>query len=183
MKRYRIRMLTGDRVRVEVSPTTSTGDALSTASPSRKTPLRAAVGDTVVFAGHGVGLVVALEQKRVGDTERDCLVVDLADGLRITLPLEEAADRFRAVAGKREFEDVRTTLASPTAERDEPWTKRIKESKAKLAAAGRPIWQRSCATATVLESRRAGRGCQTGSGASTSRLERSSCASCAQPAG
>jgi CarD family transcriptional regulator len=106
---------------------------LSTASPSPKTPLRTAVGDTVVFAGHGVGLVVALEQKRVGDTERDCLVVDLADGLRITLPLEEAADRLRAVAGKRELEDVRTTLASPTAERDEPWTKRIKESKAKLA--------------------------------------------------
>ena len=69
---------------------------MSTASPSRKTPLRAAVGDTVVYAGHGVGLVVAHEQKRVGDMERDCVVVDLADGLRITLPLQEAAERLRA---------------------------------------------------------------------------------------
>ena len=107
---------------------------MSTASPSPKTPLRAAVGDTVVYAGHGVGLVVAHEQKRVGDMDRDCVVVDLADGLRITLPLQEATERLRAVADKRELEDVRTTLASPAAERDEPWTKRIKESKAKLAA-------------------------------------------------
>jgi CarD family transcriptional regulator len=92
------------------------------------------VGDTVVYAAHGIGRIAAREQKRVGGTERDCFVVDLAAGLRVTLPLEDAAERLRAVVDERELEDVRTTLALPPAARDEPWTKRIKESKAKLAA-------------------------------------------------
>jgi CarD family transcriptional regulator, regulator of rRNA transcription len=96
------------------------------------------VGDTVVYAAHGVGKVIAHEQKRLGDTERDCLVIDLASGLRITLPLQEAAERLRAVAGKAELEDVRRTLASPPTRPGEPWTKRIKESKEKLAS-GRPV--------------------------------------------
>jgi CarD family transcriptional regulator len=107
---------------------------LSTDSPSPKSTLRLTVGDMVVCAGHGVGQVVAREQKRVGETERDCVVIELAGGLRITLPVQDAADRLRAVAGKRELEVVRKTLASPASARDEPWTKRIKESKAKLAA-------------------------------------------------
>jgi CarD family transcriptional regulator len=93
-----------------------------------------AVGDTVVYAAHGIGRVVAREQKRVGGTERDCIVVDLDAGLRVTLPLADAAERLRAVAGERELDDVRRTLASAPGARIEPWTKRIKESKAKLAA-------------------------------------------------
>jgi CarD family transcriptional regulator len=93
-----------------------------------------AVGDTVVYAAHGIGLIVAREQKRVGGTERDCVVVDLAAGLRVTLPLEDAAERLRAVVDERELDDVRRTLASAPGGRDEPWTKRMKESKAKLAA-------------------------------------------------
>jgi RNA polymerase-interacting CarD/CdnL/TRCF family regulator len=110
------------------------GGALSTTSPSSKAPPGVAVGDTVIYAGHGVGRVVAHEQTRVGDATRDCVVVDLAAGLRITLPLPEAAERLRAVADESELEDVRRTLASPSSERDEPWTKRIKDNKAKLAA-------------------------------------------------
>jgi len=95
--------------------------------------LSPAVGDTVVCAAHGVGRVVAREQMRLGDTERDCVVIDLASGLRITLPLQEVAERLRAVAGKAELEDIRKALASPASSRDEPWTKRIKVSKEKLA--------------------------------------------------
>jgi RNA polymerase-interacting CarD/CdnL/TRCF family regulator len=78
--------------------------------------------------------VVAHVQNQVGGTERDCVVIDLAAGLRITLPLQEVAGRLRAVADESELEDVRSTLASPPSRRDKPWTKRIKESKAKLAA-------------------------------------------------
>ena len=92
------------------------------------------IGDTVVYAAHGVGLVVAREQKRVGGAERDCVVVDLAAGLRVTLPLADAAERLRAVVDEKELEDVRRTLSSTPGHRDAPWTKRIKESKSKLAA-------------------------------------------------
>ena len=95
---------------------------------------RIAVGDTVVYAAHGIGRVVAREQKRVDGTERDCLVIDLATGLRVTLPLEGAARRLRAVVGETELDAVRSRLASAPGARDEPWTKRIKESKAKLAS-------------------------------------------------
>jgi RNA polymerase-interacting CarD/CdnL/TRCF family regulator len=93
-----------------------------------------AVGDTVVYAVHGIGRIVARGQKRVGGIERDCIVLDLATGLRVTLPLEDAAQRLRAVVGDRELDDVRLTLASAPGARVEPWSKRIKESKAKLAA-------------------------------------------------
>jgi CarD family transcriptional regulator len=93
-----------------------------------------AVGDTVVYAAHGIGQVVARGQKRVGGTERDCIVLDLTTGLRVTLPLADATERLRAVVGDRELEDVRRTLAAAPSARDAPWTKRIQESKAKLAA-------------------------------------------------
>jgi CarD family transcriptional regulator len=95
---------------------------------------RVGIGDTVVYAAHGVGRVVACEQKLVGGAQRDCVVVDLAAGLRVTLSLADAAERLRAVVDERELEDVRRTLSSAPGDRDEPWTKRIKESKSKLAA-------------------------------------------------
>ena len=107
-------------------------------SNATKASLDIAVGDTVVYAAHGVGRVVAREQKRVDGTKRDCVVVELDGELRVTLPLLEAAERLRAVADERELEDVRRTLASGPSGPDAPWTKRMKESKAKLAA-GRAV--------------------------------------------
>jgi CarD family transcriptional regulator, regulator of rRNA transcription len=107
---------------------------LSTASPSPKEPLHRAVGDKVVYGAHGVGEVVALEQRQVKGSKHDCVVVELAAGLRITLTLQEATARLRPVADKRQLEDVRGVLASRPSWRDERWTIRIKESKAKLAA-------------------------------------------------
>jgi CarD family transcriptional regulator len=95
------------------------------------------VGDTVVYAAHGLGRVVALEQLHVGETEQDGVVVDLAAGLRITLSLDDAARRLRPVADGAELKSVRATLAAGSPRRDGSWTRRIKESRAKLAS-GRP---------------------------------------------
>jgi CarD family transcriptional regulator len=92
------------------------------------------VGDTVVYAAHGIGRIVARERKQIGGTERDCVIVDLAAGLRVTLQLDDAAERLRAVVGEKELDAVRSTLASAPAAREEPWTKRMKTIKAKLAA-------------------------------------------------
>jgi CarD family transcriptional regulator len=107
-------------------------------SDAAKATLDIAVGDTVVYAAHGVGRIVAREQKRVAGTKRECVVVELDGELRITLSLSEAADRLRAVADERELEDVRRTLASGPSEPIATWIKRMKESKAKLAA-GRAV--------------------------------------------
>src|SRR5262245_45425214 len=90
------------------------------------------VGDTVVYAAHGIGRVVARAQQQVGGTERDVVVLDLATGLRVTLALEEASERLRPVADENEIEDVRRRLVAGSSASDKQWTKRIKESKAKL---------------------------------------------------
>jgi CarD family transcriptional regulator, regulator of rRNA transcription len=95
------------------------------------------VGDSVVYAAHGVGLVIDRARTQVAGTERDCIVVELASGLRVTLPIEEAADRLRAVADDAEIKDISRTLASEPSGRDGAWTRRVSENKAKLAS-GRP---------------------------------------------
>ena len=43
-------------------------------SDAAKALLDISVGDTVVYAAHGVGRVVAREQKRVDGTKRDWLI-------------------------------------------------------------------------------------------------------------
>jgi CarD family transcriptional regulator, regulator of rRNA transcription len=101
-------------------------------SPERR-PAQRAVGDVVVYAAHGVGRIVSREQTLVAGTERDCVVVELAQGLRVTLSHEDAAERLRPVLDDRELRGVQKTLAGQPAARDGAWTRRIKESKAKLA--------------------------------------------------
>ena len=114
----------------------SSVDALPTAPRrSNGSALRFAVGDLVVYSAHGVGRVVARERVFVGGAERECILVDLAAGLRVTLPVEVATDRLRAVANEAEFACVKQTLAEP-GDRDGSWTRRIKESTAKLVRGG-----------------------------------------------
>lgn len=96
------------------------------------------VGETVVYAAHGVGRVVALEQRRVGGTDRECVVLDLASGLRVTLSLDDAAVRLRPVADGAGLEEIGATLAAGPPSRDGTWSRRIKESKAKLSR-GSPV--------------------------------------------
>jgi CarD family transcriptional regulator len=92
-----------------------------------------AIGDVVVYGAYGVGRVVALEQNCVAGTERECIVIELAAGLRVTLPVEDAAERLRAVVNDAELAHVQKTLAGEATTREESWTRRIKESRAKLA--------------------------------------------------
>jgi CarD family transcriptional regulator len=105
---------------------------LSTAS--RSAAARAfRVGDDVVYAAHGVGRIAGREQRDIGGAARECFVVDLVSGLRVTLPLEDAADRLRAVAEDAEIEQVAAILAAPPRQRDAGWAKRLQADKAKLA--------------------------------------------------
>ena len=94
------------------------------------------VGDAVVYAAHGVGRVVAREQRDVGGATRECLIVDLVTGLRVTLPTEDAAERLRPVLSDADIEQVASVLAAEPGERERLWTKRIQTSKAKLATGG-----------------------------------------------
>ena len=60
--------------------------------------------------------------------------MDLATGLRVTLAVEDAVARLRAVAGTTELEAVHKTLGARSGRRDGSWTRRIKEDRAKLLA-------------------------------------------------
>ena len=91
------------------------------------------VGETVVYAAHGVGTVVARGRNIVAGTERECVVVEFEAGLRVTLSLDEAACRLRPVADRAELDLVGSTLAAQCGAHERSWTKRIKDSKAKLA--------------------------------------------------
>ena len=114
--------------------TSLTGDATSTATAaSMDATVRLAVGGAVVYAAHGVGHVVARERKLVAGVERDCLVIDLTSGLRVTLPVDAAADRLRRVLNEADLASVQKTLGGAPDGREGPWTRRIKDSKAKLA--------------------------------------------------
>src|SRR5581483_11937113 len=89
---------------------------------------------TVVYAAHGVGVIVARERRPHGGVETEWVVIDLAGGLRVTLPVEEAETRLRPLADADELADVRRTLAQPTGDRGTAWTQRLREQKAKLAS-------------------------------------------------
>lgn len=88
----------------------------------------------MVYAGHGVGQVVAHERKQIDGTDGDFVVVELVTGLRVTLPLERATERLRPVADSREVEDVRRILREAPQARAGRWTQRHNETRAKLGA-------------------------------------------------
>jgi RNA polymerase-interacting CarD/CdnL/TRCF family regulator len=91
-----------------------------------------AVGDIVVYASHGIGCVEA----RLGGDEdlRALVVLTFASGLRVTLPVARARGVLRLPSSKPELEGVRRTLRSSTGPRIEPWAKRFRSMRDKLAA-------------------------------------------------
>jgi RNA polymerase-interacting CarD/CdnL/TRCF family regulator len=103
-----------------------------------------------------VGRVVAREQRDVGGAARECLVVDLVTGLRVTLPTEDAAERLRPVLSDADIEQVARVLAAEPGEREPLWTKRIQTSKAKLATGGTAELAELVRDGALLE--RAGKG-------------------------
>jgi RNA polymerase-interacting CarD/CdnL/TRCF family regulator len=94
--------------------------------------LNLAVGDVVVYASHGIGCVEA----RLGDGEdtRELVVVAFDSGLKVTLPVARARGALRLPSGERDLEDVRRTLRANPAPRIEPWARRFRLLRDKVAA-------------------------------------------------
>jgi CarD family transcriptional regulator len=89
-----------------------------------------AVGDMVVYGTHGIGRVAAREKQLV--------VVELDEGLRVTLPLERAHEILRGVADKAEMRKVQQALRDDRALSEGPWLARRKEALDKLTG-GDPV--------------------------------------------
>jgi CarD family transcriptional regulator len=98
--------------------------------------MRLAVGDAVVYTRHGVGRVAGREQKLVLGRPRECVLLDLAGGLRVTLPIEQARERLRTVASEADLRQVQQTLRADAGPADGAWTKRMRAGQAKLASGG-----------------------------------------------
>ena len=92
-------------------------------------PPRLAVGDLVVYASHGIGRVESRELDR-GSSEM--LVLVFESGLKVTLPLDRARDTLRSLSGESELEEVQRTLGSDSPPAPEHWSRRHRNSQAKL---------------------------------------------------
>jgi CarD family transcriptional regulator len=98
--------------------------------------VRLAVGDVVVYPAHGVGRVAARE-KRLGAAQ-EILVLELADGLSVTLPVERARELLRPLLSDADLRRVQQALREQHTLNEDAWLKRRKDAQVKLAG-GDPL--------------------------------------------
>jgi RNA polymerase-interacting CarD/CdnL/TRCF family regulator len=96
------------------------------------TGLPLAVGDLVVYKSHGAGSIVARSTRDVGGQRQEVVVLSLAGGLSIELPLARAEELLRPVAGEAEIKRLQKVLTAGTEPADVPWLKRRQDALAKL---------------------------------------------------
>ena len=98
--------------------------------------MKLAVGDVVVYAAYGVGRI-ATRETQIG-TEQEVIVLELGDGLRVSLPIDRANEQLRSLASEADLKRVQETLRHERAISTGPWLSRQRESRAKLTS-GDPI--------------------------------------------
>jgi RNA polymerase-interacting CarD/CdnL/TRCF family regulator len=82
------------------------------------------VDDLVVYASHGVGRVAIRQQETV--------VLEFADGLSVTLPIERAVECVRPVSSEVEIASIGRTLGGADTVSQESWQSRLKSTRGKL---------------------------------------------------
>jgi RNA polymerase-interacting CarD/CdnL/TRCF family regulator len=100
--------------------------------------VKLAVGDVVVYGTHGMGRVAALKEQVVLGATRDVVVLELADGLTVTLPVERAREQLRPLASEADMDRVQETLREDRVLSVDPWLSRRRETLAKLTG-GDPV--------------------------------------------
>ena len=91
-----------------------------------------------MYPAHGVGHVVAREKRIVQGAMREVLVLDLANGLSVTLPVERARRLLRPLLSATELRQVQETLRRDHTPSEDVWLKRRKDTQIKLAG-GDPL--------------------------------------------
>ena len=100
--------------------------------------MKLAVGDVVVYPAHGAGRVVAREKRVVLGAEQEVVVLELADGLSVTLPMQLACELLRPLLSEAGLSRVQETLREDGALSGDVWLKRLKQAQAKLTG-GDPL--------------------------------------------
>ena len=97
--------------------------------------LNLAVGDAVVYGRHGAGTVKTCESRRVRGEDETVVVVALAGGLSVQLPLALAREQLRPIVGEAEIAAIEQVLGTPQPLSGDSWLKRRREAQAKLGDA------------------------------------------------
>jgi CarD family transcriptional regulator len=92
----------------------------------------------VVYAPHGVGRVAIRGQRLVLGVKTEIIVLELAGGLSVTLPVERAEGLLRPLLSEADIVQVQETLREDQALSEDGWLKRKKETQAKVAG-GDPL--------------------------------------------
>ena len=100
--------------------------------------MKLAVGDAVVYPTHGAGWVAARETRVVLGAEQEVVVLELADGLSVTLPLQLARELLRPLVSEAGLSRVQETLREDGAPSGDVWLKRVKQAQTKLTG-GDPL--------------------------------------------
>ena len=94
--------------------------------------VRLAVGTVVAYPPHGVGRVTARQKRVVLGAEQDVVVIELAEGLSVSLPLERARAQLRPLANEADLHRVEQTLRENGPLSEDVWATRLKEMQEKL---------------------------------------------------
>ncbi len=92
----------------------------------------------VVYGSHGAGQVAARERRVVLGKRQEVIVLALAGGLSVELPMERARELLRPLASEADMSRVQKTLGADHAVSGDSWLKRRRDSQAKLTG-GDPI--------------------------------------------
>lgn len=87
-----------------------------------------------MYPAYGVGRVAAHETRTIRGSEKDVVVVELADSLSIVLPVQLAREQLRPLVSKAGMRHVQETLRRESPPRESVWVKRQKETRAKLSS-------------------------------------------------
>lgn len=94
-----------------------------------------AIGDGVVYGAHGAGAITGREVREVLGEQQVVILLALAHGLVVELPLARAEELLRPVADAEEIARLRVVLRSDPALDSDPWLKRQRTARAKLGTA------------------------------------------------
>src|SRR5207248_2962407 len=92
----------------------------------------------VVYASHGAGHVAARERRVVLGRRQEVVVLALAGGLSVELPMERAHELLRPLASEADMSRVQKTLGAAHVVSGDSWLKRRRDSQAKLTG-GDPV--------------------------------------------
>lgn len=100
--------------------------------------MKLAVGDVVVYGTHGIGRIAAREEQDVLGEKGKVVVLELAEGLTVTLPLGRAQEQLRPLASEADMRRVQETLRGERVLSVDPWLSRRRATLAKLTG-GDPV--------------------------------------------